>query len=160
MVYPGRHGTMVPGVPWYISHTPPGGNIPGCLPPPFPSIRLFPLGAVGVFSVELPGKHVFSGSQSVFYCVRRALPRDPAAGSRDSRIRHQTKRRVFLPLSTDPRNPENSHFLDIYRSGPHSNQRASETGFCRFRTHFRHLGTCAGKPAFLRFRKKLIRGVG
>ena len=151
---------MLPGVPWYGTHTHPGGNIPGCPVPSFQPHRPFPLGATGVFSEKKHGKHVFSGVRSGFCCVRRALTRDPTLGSRGSLIPHQTKRRVFPSLLANLRNPGNRHFPDFSGSGPHSNQRTTGTGSGRFLAHFRHLVTCARNPVFLGFRILLIQRVG
>ena len=72
-VYPGAHGTRVPGTMVHIPYHP-RWQYTRVPVPPFSSKRLFPLGAIGVFSAKLSGKHVFSGLRSMFYCVPGHLP--------------------------------------------------------------------------------------
>ena len=97
---------MVPWVPWYTTHPTPGTHIAPLPYSFFSKAGSFRWAPRECSPSETPGKHVFSRVRSGFYCVRRALTRDPGHGSRESGIGHQTNRRVFPPFCQNPRNPE------------------------------------------------------
>ena len=92
--------------------------------------------------------------------VYPSLSRIRTSKTRKSRIRHQTKRRVFLPFLTNRQNPENSTFWPDPGSRPHSNQRAEESGSCRIPALFGRFPGCGQNPVFPGFREILIQRVG